>query len=46
MTLQKNELMRLDKVGKPCLISCGILKEEIEKLVDEGSLDVDLFCRS
>lgn len=27
---------------KPCLISCGILKEEIEKLVEEGSLDIDL----
>jgi len=28
---------------KPCLLSCGILKDEIEKLVEEGSFDVDLF---
>lgn len=27
---------------KVCLISCGILKTEIEKLVKDGSLDVDI----
>lgn len=31
------------KDAKPCLISCGIFKEEIEKLVEDGSLDVELY---
>ena len=29
--------------AKPCLISCGILREEIEKLVENGSLDIDVY---
>lgn len=28
--------------AKPCLVSCSILKEELEKLVKQGDLDVDL----
>ena len=32
----------MGKEEKPCLISCGILKTEIEKLVKDGSLDVEL----
>jgi len=31
----------MGKEEKPCLISCGILRTEIEKLVQEGSLDVE-----
>jgi hypothetical protein len=27
--------------AKPCLVSCSVLKEELEKLVKEGALDVD-----
>ncbi len=27
---------------KPCLVSCSVLKEELEKLVKQGDLDVDL----
>ena len=29
--------------AKPCLISCGILREEITKLVEEGSLNVNVY---
>jgi hypothetical protein len=28
--------------GKPCLVSCSVLKEEIKKLVKQGDLDVEL----
>ena len=28
--------------AKPCLVSCSVLKEELEKLVKQGDLDVDL----
>jgi hypothetical protein len=28
--------------AKPCLVSCSVLKEELEKLVKEGALDADL----
>jgi len=28
--------------SKPCLIACGIFKDELEKLVDGGSLDAEL----
>lgn len=31
------------KDAKPCLISCGIFKEEILRLVEDGSLDVELY---
>ena len=37
------EAKNVGKDAKPCLISCGILKKEIEKLVEEGSLDVDPY---
>lgn len=33
----------MDKEAKPCLISCGILRGEIEKLVGEGSLNVNPY---
>ena len=29
--------------AKPCLVSCSVLKEELEKLVKQGDLDVDLL---
>jgi len=32
----------LDGKAKPCLVSCSVLKEELEKLVKQGDLDVDL----
>jgi len=28
--------------AKPCLVSCSVLKEELEKLVKQGDLDADL----
>lgn len=28
--------------AKPCLVSCSVLKEELEKLVEQGDLDADL----
>jgi hypothetical protein len=31
----------LDKKAKVCLISCSVLKEEIEQLVKQGDLDVE-----
>jgi len=37
------ETKNVDKDARPCLISCGILRKEIEKLVGEGSLDVDPY---
>jgi len=32
----------VSKKAKPCLVSCSVLKEEIEKLVKQGDLDVEL----
>jgi hypothetical protein len=32
----------VDKNSKVCLLSCSVLKEELELLVKQGSLDVDL----
>lgn len=32
----------MGKKAKPCLVSCSVLKEELEKLVKQGDLDVDL----
>jgi gluconate kinase len=29
--------------AKPCLVSCSVLKKELEKLVKQGDLDVDLI---
>ena len=31
----------MDKAAKHCLISCGILRREIEKLVEDGELNVN-----
>ena len=28
--------------AKVCLVSCSVLKEEIEELIKQGSLDVDV----
>jgi hypothetical protein len=33
----------VSKKAKPCLVSCSVLKEEIEKLVKQGDLDVELI---
>ena len=30
------------ETAKPCLVSCSVLKKELEKLVKQGELDVDL----
>jgi hypothetical protein len=35
-------LIYLGGKGKPCLVSCSVLKEELEKLVKQGDLDVEL----
>jgi hypothetical protein len=35
-------LIRVSEKAKPCLVSCSVLKEELEKLVKQGDLDVDL----
>jgi hypothetical protein len=35
-------LINLGEKAKPCLVSCSVLKEELEKLVKQGDLDVDL----
>jgi len=35
-------LISLGGKTKPCLVSCSVLKEELEKLVKQGELDVDL----
>jgi hypothetical protein len=35
-------LINLGKTAKPCIVSCSVLKEELEKLVKQGDLDVDL----
>jgi hypothetical protein len=32
----------MNKEGKLCLVSCSVLREEIEKLVKEGGLDAEL----
>ncbi|MBC8394748.1 MAG: DUF1638 domain-containing protein [Deltaproteobacteria bacterium] len=32
--------------AKPCVISCGILKTEIEKLMEEGSLNIEPYFLS
>jgi hypothetical protein len=32
----------VNKKAKPCLVSCSVLKEDIERLVKQGDLDVDL----
>ena len=32
----------MSEKGKPCLVSCSVLKEEIEKLVKQGDLNVEL----
>ena len=29
--------------AKPCIVSCNVLKEEIEKLVKEGELNAELL---
>jgi hypothetical protein len=31
----------LNERAKPCLVSCSVLKEEIEKLVKKGDLDAE-----
>ena len=36
-------IMSSEEDAKPCLISCGIFKEEILRLVEDGSLEVDLY---
>ncbi len=33
----------MDKNAKVCLVSCSVLREELEQLVKQGSLDVDLI---
>ena len=33
----------LSEKTKPCLISCSVLKEELQKLVRQEDLDVDLI---
>jgi hypothetical protein len=35
-------VVKLKKKQKPCLISCSVLKEEIERLVNQGDLDVEV----
>ena len=32
----------MDKKAKVCIVSCSVLKEELERLVKQGSLDADL----
>jgi len=32
--------------AKPCIVSCSVLKEEIEKLVKEGELNAELLFAS
>lgn len=31
------------EIAKPCLVSCSVLKKEIERLVKQGDLDVELI---
>jgi hypothetical protein len=31
------------EVAKPCLISCSVLKDEIEQLIRQGDLDVKVI---
>jgi hypothetical protein len=33
----------MNERARPCLVSCSVLKEEIEKLVQRGDLDVELL---
>ena len=33
----------MDQKTKPCIVSCSVLKDEIEKLVKEGELNADLL---
>jgi len=33
----------VDQKTKPCIVSCSVLKDEIEKLVKEGELNADLL---
>jgi len=33
----------MDQKTKPCIVSCSVLKGELEKLVKEGELDADLL---
>ena len=33
----------LERKTKPCIIACSVLREEIEKLVEQGELDADLI---
>jgi hypothetical protein len=35
-------LAKLKEKEKPCLVSCSVLKEEIERLVKQGDLDVEV----
>ena len=35
-------MINLCEKAKPCLVSCSVLKEELEKLVKQGALDADL----
>ena len=32
----------MSKKSKVCLVSCSVLKEEIEQLIKQGSIDVDV----
>jgi len=32
----------MDEKAKPCLVSCSVLRKEIERLIQQGKLDVDL----
>jgi len=33
----------MNQKTKPCLVSCSVLKKEIEKLIQQGELDADLL---
>jgi hypothetical protein len=35
-------LIGLNEKAKPCLVSCSVLKDEIERLVKQGDLDVEM----
>jgi hypothetical protein len=36
----------MKKKTKPCFVSCSVLKDEIEKLVNKGELNADLLFAS
>jgi hypothetical protein len=36
------KLNKVDKKAKVCLVSCSVLREELEQLVKQGNLDADL----